>query len=136
VLRVPKDTAVRVNLKPAAGCKVNSKAALPLLSMLRIPVRAAAPALKLPLEPVYPDDALVVDSMVVVPLLLYWETAGAFRLVMADDEGVALPGGEVPKFHSMICAWAALAAHTKRNKGLMNRSIEVMAGWLVGYSVG
>jgi hypothetical protein len=61
---------------------------------------------------------------------LYEETAGEFRFGMADDEGVAIPGAEVPKFHSMVCAWAVLAA-AARNNGLMNRGIEVMAGWLV-----
>ena len=51
VLRVPKVTSETVKVTPGDGVTVNSKNALPLVAVLRAPVRAAAAALLPPLAP-------------------------------------------------------------------------------------
>jgi len=69
---------------------VNSKYALPLDAVLITPIRAAAPALLLPEDPVYPEDADVVVKSCVVPLLFPWLTALTVTPEGTPDEGVAV----------------------------------------------
>lgn len=71
MLRDPKDMSVKVNSEPAEIVIDHWNAADPEAAVLSAPIRAAAPALLVPLAPAYPLEAEVVVSSVVVPLLLY-----------------------------------------------------------------
>ena len=69
VLRDPNEIPVKVNGAPTPFM-VKVKNADPLVAVFNTPLLAAIPALLPPEAPEYPDEAAVVVSNVVVPLLL------------------------------------------------------------------
>src|SRR3954471_1866588 len=100
---MPKLIAVASRRFPAEGEIVNSKYAEPFAPRFNAPVRAAAPALLPPENPVYPLEADVVVSSGVVPLLLPCVTVPPRRSAVRP-----LVGSAVVKFHVTALGGGAL----------------------------